>query len=144
MFANSNSSRPYSFRWISRISLRVYRSPVLNVELPANDVLANGLLAADFDRPEVRERARRRREADRACVSPAPSCDDVDLRVRVALVLQHVQRALARGDGQLAIERLPRLQRQRLAERPLLRLGQDVETGQLDRRRRDRLAFAMI
>src|SRR5580765_5045965 len=79
-------------------------------ELPANDVLANALLACDFDGTEMRERARRRRERDSHLVSTGALLRDVDFRVRVALVAQRVERPFARGDGQLAIERLFHLQ----------------------------------
>ena len=142
MLANWNSSIPYSFRCDSRISRREKTSPVVVRELPANDVLANALLAVDFDRTEMRQRARRRREA-RPCtwLSAGALLRDVDFRVRVAVVAQRVERALARRDGQLAIERLLRLQRQRVAQAPLLARRQHVEAGQIDPGDERRLPF---
>ena len=89
----------------------------------------------------MRQRARRRRERDSHLVSTGALLRDVDFRVRVALVAQRVERALARGDGQLAIERLLHLQGKRVAEAPLLARRQDVEAGQIDSGDERRLPF---
>ena len=113
----------------------------LEGELPANNVLGNALLALDFDGTEMREHARRRRERDPHLVSTGALLRDVDFRVRVALVAQRVERTLARGNGQLPIERLFHLEGKRVAEAPLLAWSQHIEAGEINAGDERRLPF---
>jgi hypothetical protein len=89
----------------------------------------------------MRERPRRRRERDSHLISTGALLRDVDVRVRVAVIAQRIERPLPRGDSQLAIERRFRLQRQRIAETPLLTRRQDVEAGHVDLGDERRLSF---
>ncbi len=110
-------------------------------ELPADDVFADRFLAFDFNRAEVRQHARRRRERDVHLVAAGALLRDVHLGVRIAVVAQEVERALARRHGELPIERLVRLQRQAVAQRALLPRRQHVEPRQVDPGDQRRLPF---
>ena len=119
------------------------REPIARPErhLPADHVLADADRALDVDLTEVRQHARRCRQCQRATLRPELLLDQRHLRIRIAFVAEHVERALTRGNLELTIQRPLRLQRQRLAERLELPFGKHVESTQLDRGDADRLAL---
>src|SRR5262249_2640699 len=83
----------------------------LEGQLALNHAIADALVALNLDRAEVRQRPRIRGERERRFFARGVVLLRRDLRVRVAVILQLVQRHLVRGDDQLAVARLTDLQR---------------------------------
>ncbi len=116
----------------------------LEGELTADDVLADTLLPDDLDGPEPRERARRGHQHELPPAGAGLLFLQLNLGVWISVVAQRIQRALAGGELELAIERPIGLQRESLEQRLAPILRDDVEPLQLDRSDAHRLAFGDV
>ena len=100
------------------------------------------LLPAISTGPEVRELARLGRERQRRRLPVRPIVfARGDLRVRIAVIAQLVERHFVRRHDELPIARLADLERHALLQIAEVRRRDDVEAGEVDRRDLHRLAF---
>ena len=114
----------------------------LERQLPANDVLADALVADDVDRTEVGQRSGFSGEGQRRLPAVAPIVfAGRDLAVREAVILELVHGHLVGADHELPIARLADLERDALFQFVEVRRRDRVEPGKRDRRDEHRLAF---
>ena len=142
--ANSNSSRPYSFRWLSRSSRRVNRSPVLNVScrrITFSLTLAYPRMSIS---PNFASTPGTASSVSRRRLGPTSSSCSVTSAYGYPSSRSTLSARSRDAARKLAIERTAGLERQRLAQR-LLAVGRDhVEPADLDGLDAYRLSFADV
>ena len=143
MLANWNSSRPYSRRLRILQHAALIEVAGLEGQLALDDAGADRLVPLDLDRSDVGELARLGGEGERRALSVrAVVLAGLDLRVRIAVILQLVERQLAGRHDQLAVARRADLQRHLVLQRlQVLRRNDIVEADEVDGRNPDRFPF---